>query len=67
MINILSYRHNIMEHENIYEVVITTYTKEDWYYILDKVQELEMNDYFDEVSENGMTVFSNAFSKADVL
>jgi len=56
-----------MEHENIYEVVITTYTKEDWYYILDKVQELEMNGYFDEVSENGMTVFSNAFSKADVL
>ena len=47
-----------MEHKNIYEVVITTYTKKDWNYILDKVQELEMNGYFDEVSENGLTVFS---------
>lgn len=52
-------RINGISNENIYEIVITTYTKKDWHYILDKVQELEMNGYFDEVSENGMQVFSN--------
>jgi len=55
-------RINGISNENIYEIVITTYTKKDWHYILDKVQELEMNGYFDEVSENGMQVFSNVVS-----
>jgi|TARA_R100000781_G_scaffold31013_3_gene22568 hypothetical protein len=45
--------------DDLYEVTITTYTEKDWEYVLDKVQELERNGYFDELSINGMTVFSD--------
>ena len=45
--------------DDLYEVTITTYTEKDWEYVLDKVQELERNGYFDELSIHGMTVFSD--------
>ena len=52
-------RINGISNENIYEVIITTYTEKDWEYVLEKTQELEMNGYFDELSINGMTVLSD--------